>query len=74
MRGSFRSVALATVFACVAQVAPVRGQDFSYDILPPGQYGNLPTTVHSTDPGFIPETMRFTNRSTFQQVIRFARP
>ena len=49
MRGSFRSVALATVFACVAQVAPARGQDFSYDILPPGQYGNLPTTVHSTD-------------------------
>jgi hypothetical protein len=25
-------------------------------------------------PGFIPNTMRFTNRSTFQQVIRFARP
>ena len=29
--------------------APARGQDFSYNILPPGQYGNLPTTVHSTD-------------------------
>jgi acyl-homoserine lactone acylase PvdQ len=49
MRGSIRSAAAATLFACVALVASARGQDFSYDILPPGQYGNLPTTVHSTD-------------------------
>jgi len=33
-----------------------------------------PATRIQFIPGFIPETMRFTNRSTFQQVIRFARP
>src|SRR5262245_10759600 len=49
MRRSMRSGAAATVFICVALVASARAQDFSYDILPPGQYGNLPTTVHSTD-------------------------
>jgi acyl-homoserine lactone acylase PvdQ len=32
-----------------------------------------PATRIEFIPGFIPETMRFTNRSTFQQVIRFAR-
>jgi len=32
-----------------------------------------PATRIDFVPGFIPNTMRFTNRSTFQQVIRFAR-
>ena len=32
-----------------------------------------PATRIDFIPGLIPETMRFTNRSTFQQVIRFAR-
>jgi hypothetical protein len=49
MAGSHRGVATATLFACVALAASARAQDFSYNILPPGQYGNLPTTVHSTD-------------------------
>src|SRR5262249_10630987 len=49
MGGSIRSVAAATLFACLALVASARGQGFSYDLLPPGQYGNLPPTVHSTD-------------------------
>ena len=49
MAGRARSAAAATLFAWVALVAPAVGQDFSYNILPPGQYGNLPTTVHSTD-------------------------
>src|SRR5262249_48205316 len=49
MRGSIRSAAAATLLTCVALVASAPGQDFSYNILPPGQYGNLPTTVHSTD-------------------------
>src|SRR5262249_15336741 len=49
MGGRIRSVAVATLFACPAPMASARGKDFSYDILPPGQYGNLPTTVHSTD-------------------------
>jgi hypothetical protein len=47
--GSKRTVAAATLVVCVMLAAPARGQDFSYNILPPGQYGNLPTTVHSTD-------------------------
>src|SRR5262249_11622015 len=49
MRGRIWSAAPATLFACVALVASARAQDFSYNILPPGQYGNLPTTAHSTD-------------------------
>src|SRR5262245_9550133 len=49
MRGSIRGVAAATLLACVALVVSARAQDFSYNILPPGQYGNLPTNVHSTD-------------------------
>src|SRR5262249_38828386 len=49
MRERIRSAGAATLFACVALVASARGQDFSYDILPPGQYGNLPTNAHSTD-------------------------
>jgi hypothetical protein len=28
---------------------PATGEDFAYNVLPPGQYGGLPTTVHSTD-------------------------
>ncbi len=36
--------------------------------------GGSPPRASTFVPGFIPETMRFTNRSTFQQVIRFARP
>ncbi len=52
MAGSPRSAAAATLFAWVALAAPAApavSQDFSYNILPPGQYGELPTTVHSTD-------------------------
>jgi hypothetical protein len=49
MGGSKRTVAAAALFACVMLATPARSQDFSYNILPPGQYGNLPTTVHSTD-------------------------
>ena|SRR5262245_47295196 len=28
---------------------PSAGDDFAYNVLPPGQYGGLPTDVHSTD-------------------------
>jgi hypothetical protein len=49
MRGSIRSVGAATLVAWLALVPVARAQDFSYDILPPGQYGNLPTNAHSTD-------------------------
>src|SRR5262245_14482040 len=49
MQGTTRSVAAATLVAYLALVSRAHGQDFAYNILPPGQYGNLPTTVHSTD-------------------------
>ena len=41
------SAALAAV-ACAA-TADVAGADRAYDILPPGEFGGIPTTAHSTD-------------------------
>ncbi len=41
-------VALAVAAVTVA-AAGAHAADFAYNILPPGQYGGLPTTVHSTD-------------------------
>jgi len=50
---------LVPLFASAARIAaiailavlprPSAGDDFAYNILPPGQYGGLPTDVHSTD-------------------------
>src|SRR4030095_2249552 len=41
--------ATAALPACVPVAASAGAQDFAYDILPPGQYGGLPTNAHSTD-------------------------
>jgi hypothetical protein len=55
-----------------------------YNVLPPGQDGGFPLTKHSTDqmplfdrrikfrPGLLTETMRWSNRPTFQQVGQFS--
>jgi acyl-homoserine lactone acylase PvdQ len=49
MGRTLRRVAIATLAACVTVVASAGAQDFAYNILPPGQYGGLPTNAHSTD-------------------------
>jgi acyl-homoserine lactone acylase PvdQ len=49
MRRTTRSVAIATLAAGIALIGPANAQDFSYNVLPAGQYGGLPTNAHSTD-------------------------